>query len=212
MALAHVLIFAAGATIQPDCSYNAATLLALPFERFDQDLTGGWRALESKGCPVAAAEVLRRYRDEHRPLTDAQRSLLSWHEGQVLAFMGSYQRAIPLLLAGIPVDDTIGFAHYALGTVAFLQRDKPALLAARARLTAMPKPSDWTDEVTVMVNDKPVSFSTPWPPNVNVLDGLITCFDRPYKQAYSCRPLKKLEASPPLLRDANSGGAPSHER
>jgi hypothetical protein len=188
--LPHSLIFTIAAMAQPNCSYDAATLLALTFEQFDQDLTGGWRALERKGCSAAAAEVLRRYRTEHQPLTDGKRSLLLWHEGQVLAFMGDNQRAIPLMLAGVPVDDTSGFADYALGTVAFVLRDKPALLAARTRLAGIPKPADWTDKMTVIVNGKQVSVSIAWPPNLNVLDGLIMCFDRPYSKAYFCRPLK----------------------
>jgi hypothetical protein len=189
------LILASAATAQPDCSYDAATLLALPFDQFDQDLAAGWRALQNKGCLAAAAEVLRRYRDEHRPLSRGQRSSLAWHEGQVLALMGSSKAAIPLLLAGVPTQDALGFADYASGTVAFLERDKSKLIAARARLAAMPKPADWADKITLMAGGKRMSFLTPWPPSLNVLDGLIRCFDQPYKQAYSCGPLKQVGAT-----------------
>jgi hypothetical protein len=194
--LSPLLLTATGAT-HPACNYDAAKLLALPFEQFDQDLTGGWRALTNDRCPTEAAEVLRRYRTEHQPLTDAQRRLLSWHEGQVSASTGSYNRAIPLLLAGVPDNDAMGFADYALGTVAFMRRDKRALLAARARLAALPKPSKWIDTASATINGKLISFSTPWPPNLNVLDGLLECFDRPYSEAYSCRPLLRANLSAP---------------
>jgi hypothetical protein len=89
----------------------------------------------------------------------------------------------------------MGFADYALGTVAFLQRDKPALLSARARLAAMPKPPVWIETASGVIDGERVFFSTPWPPNLNVLDGLLECFDRPYSEAYSCRPLIKAEVS-----------------
>ncbi len=196
MAFEFTLILAAAAA-QSSCSYDAARLLALPFEQFDQDLTGGWRALKNSGCPGAAAEVLRRYRNEHQPLTNGQRSLLLWHEGQVLALTGNYARAIPLLLAGVPIEDKGDFTEYALGTVAFMRRDRAGLLVARARLAAVPKPAAWIDTQTVMINGKPMSATVPWPPNLNVLDGLIMCFDRPYSVAYFCRPLKlKAGAAP----------------
>jgi hypothetical protein len=71
-----------------------------------------------------------------------------------------------------------------------MRHDKAGLLAARARLAAIPRPADWTDSLTVTVDGKPRSVSLAWPPNLNVLDGLIMCFDRPYSIAYFCRPLK----------------------
>jgi len=197
MSLAQSLILAASAaTASPDCAYDAAKLLALPFEQFDQDLTGGWRDLQNQGCMQAAADILRRYRQERQPLSDGMRSLLVWHEGQLVAQMGNYQRAIPLLLAGVPVDDTSGFADYALGTVAFLRRDKPELLTARARLASLPKPANWVEQVTVTIEGKPVTFVSPWPMNLNVLDGLIKCFDQPYVQAYRCNSTRRVGMEP----------------
>lgn len=146
-----------------------------------------------KAASTLRPSVLRLYRNEHKPISDGQRSILLWHEGQVYALSGEYERAAPLLLAAVPPDDKGDFTEYALGTVAFLRRDKPALIAARERLAALPKPDDWSDVMTVTVDGKPVSFSAPWPPNINALDGLIQCFDRPYKAAYFCQPLKKLD-------------------
>ncbi|MCO4092878.1 MAG: hypothetical protein HEQ34_13140 [Sphingorhabdus sp.] len=186
----YALILLAATTASPNCSYDVAQLLDLPFEQFDQDMNGGWRSLKIKGCSEAAAEALSRYRNNHVPLTDSQRSVLLWHEGQIFAFMGRYERAMPLLLAGIPVDDTTGFMDYALGTVAFLRRDKRALRTARSNLAALPKPSNWDDSITTTVNGRSVVIFAPWPPNLNVLDGLSKCFNRTYSQAYFCRPLK----------------------
>ena len=198
MAVFQLLVLAAASTAAPapatDCKYDEAALVVLPFEAFDQDLSGGWRTLGYKRCNAEAADALRAYRLKHQPLTEGQRAILNWHEGQVRAEAGDYTRAIPLLMKGVndQGEDQLfnrAFIEYALGTVAFLEHDKPALLSARARLAAIPKPTDWGDGTrTAVVNGKTVSFKSNWPANLNVLDGLIVCFDKSYAEAYSCRP------------------------
>jgi len=187
LAAAATAVPAPGASAPPpDCSYDEAALVAMPYDSFDQDIDGGWRTLGDKGWDTQGADTLR----AHQPLTEAQRALLNWHEGQERASAGDYTRAIPLLMRGVREDAADqSFVEYAQGTVAFLKHDKPALLAARARLAAIPKPVDWGDGTqTAVFKGKTVTFKFSWPANLDVLDRLIQCFDQPYAQAYGCRP------------------------
>jgi hypothetical protein len=78
------------------------------------------------------------------------------------------------------------WAEYALATVAFLHHDLPALKAARARLVAIPEPPEYQQFLKTV---PPAGLAAAkWPLNLNVVDGLITCFGKPYSEAYGCRP------------------------
>ena len=57
-------------------------------------------------------------------------------------------------------------------TIAFLKRDKPALLAAREALASLPRPEDF-DPRDAQGNVVDIS----WPMNLHVVNGLINCFD-----------------------------------
>jgi hypothetical protein len=62
---------------------------------------------------------------------------------------------------------------YVDATIAFLDRDRDALLKARTRLAEIPPEAG-------KPNSKPM--------NLDVVDGLVRCFDRSYRDAYSaCR-------------------------
>ena len=166
-------------------------MLTLSEDAFDQDLSnggGGWRRVANiPGCEVAAADLIAQYRDAH----PQSASVLTWHEGQLRASGGQNELAIPLLLAARkdPGVDLAGWNAYVDATVAFLQRDKSALIAARQKLLAVPYV-----EVEGMppLQDGYVTFPTPpgqpilrfrWPINIEVVDGLLNCFDKPYKEA-----------------------------
>ena len=73
---------------------------------------------------------------------------------------------------------------YAAATVAFLRMTRPALLAARAKLVAEPKPDGWDEAVAEL---KASGETVLWPLNLEVVDGMILCFDKPYAEAYDCR-------------------------
>lgn len=183
------IAFLVGASSAPaNCSYDPAKAIAMSFESFDQESNGGWRELEARGCQIAAAQLINVYRHEHKALQEAERSLLSWHEGQMRAIGGDYKSAIPLLMGGVPEGNTVDFVDYALGTVAFLQRDKPGLIAARARLVSVPKPASFAGTFTITSGGKSEQVHIKWPVNLDILDGLIQCYDKPYKIAYNCRP------------------------
>jgi len=173
---------AAQPAIQP-CGVDRAALLALPEREFDQDLEGGWRALAAKRrCRRAAADLIAAYRRAHPQAG----SLLRWHEGQLRAGLGEKARAIRLFASARKPDDP-SWNDYVDATVAFLNRDRRALAAARARLAARPKPADWDPRDS---EGRPLPIS--WPLNLEVVDGLVRCFGKPYEIAYShcARPMR----------------------
>ena len=163
--------------LENDCSVDTEAMLDMSPEDFDQS-PQGWRSLQAKGdCFAETADLIAGYRERHwRTLQLYELHISYWHEGQVRALASQTELAIKLLLAGVSPQSTYGFSEYALATVAFLQNDLEALKSARARLAATPRPVEFA--------------GAKWPPNLDVVDGLIACFGRPYREAYSatCRP------------------------
>jgi len=168
----------AAASPAPACAYDRDRLLSLDQNAFDQDLNGGWRALADKpGCRLAAADLLRDYRQAHHS-TDR---ILFWHEGQLRAEAGEDQAALALFEQSRAKEpDAFGWNLYVDGTIAFLRHDRAALQAARDKLAKVPKPANFHP---VTPDGKPMQIK--WPPNLNVLDGFLHCFDRSYDFAYA---------------------------
>ena len=63
-----------------------------------------------------------------------------------------------------------------------------ALQAARDRLAAVPPPPGFEEDAARFKTQYGRELS--WPLNLDVLDGFLACFDKPYDEAYSrdCRP------------------------
>ncbi|MBO9708650.1 MAG: hypothetical protein J7521_10585 [Caulobacter sp.] len=183
---------APAAITAPDCRVDREALLALDYEAFEHDMNGGWRPLGSvDGCEAAAADLLRDYRLRNGGAVAAKRiehlSSLMRHESQLAAAAGQTGRAIALRRAarGSPAWENF---YYDSATIAFLERDKAKLLENRAKLAALPKPEGHDEAVAAYVK----KYGPPgpvWPPNLDAVDGLIACFDKPYAEAYSfaCR-------------------------
>lgn len=180
------------------CAHERARLLALDQMKFDQDMEGGWRALADKpGCDLAAADLLRDYRQVHA----SEDGMLYWHEGQLRANAGQYAQALPLLEharrpAGVP--DKAGWNPYVDATLAFLRRDKPALERAYRTLAAYPPPVGegmpvLKDGYVELDMDNGRKMKMRWPLNIDVIEGLLNCYDKPYKEAYgaACRPAER---------------------
>lgn len=175
----------------PDCHVDHAAMMALPVNAFDQDMDGGWRALDMrKGCQEAAADLIADY----RRLPKAQGiGLLAWHEAQIRADLGQSERAIALMRESYKTEaeDKTGWNPYVDGTVAFLRKDRAALEQARARLAGViPPPSIEVKDGHYIMSVDGEELRVPWPPNLNVLDGLLRCFDQDYTTAYgtpACR-------------------------
>lgn len=181
------------------CKYDQDALLALDENAFDQDwvgVGGGWRAIASiPGCDLAAADLLATYRARHAHSD----SLLAWHEGQLRALVNQYDRAIPLLeSARKPADhDDVGWNLYVDATVAFLRHDMSRLMDARRQLAAVPFPENsgyppLKDGILELPTKSPgqPTMRIRWPMNLDIVDALIACFDKPYSEAYSssCKP------------------------
>lgn len=92
------------------------------------------------------------------------------------------------MLAGVnPGGGDAAKADYALATVAFLNNDRPALEAARARMAALPMPPEFVQAAERF--KATYGRELAWPLNLDVVDRLIACFGEPYSKAYGdCRP------------------------
>lgn len=177
-------------TVPAGCEHDRAAILALTPEAFDQDMDGGWRPLADKAdCREIAANLLAAYRRAHwADLNPDQLHLNYWHEGQIRASLDQRDHAVRLLMAGVNPDESgSGFEEYALGTVAFLRNDAPALEAARTRLAALPMPEGFRRAADAF--REKYGREVKWPMNLDVLDGFIACFGKSYDEAYGdCRP------------------------
>lgn len=163
------------------CEARADAMLNLSFEAFDQG-PDGWRSLDgSLACPDSAPEVLAEYRHRHRDtLSRPNISLLTWHEAQVRAAQGDDQpTAVRLMQEAAFTGEPAWQRLYREGSIAFIEGDRSRLMAARDELVGLPR-----DPMLKGLNGSEVE----WPPNLDVLDGLISCFGKPYSVAYVCRP------------------------
>lgn len=167
---------AALATTDPTCEIDAAgraEFLAMPYEQFDQSHGGGWRLYAETGrCYREAADLIIDYILHSRvPLTADNLRILRWHAGQLLGMAGEEEEALDFFRASYEPPDAprrqIDWNSYVDATVAFITKDRAALEAARARLA------------------RQVPFENGYYPNLNVVDGFLRCFDRPYAEAHS---------------------------
>jgi hypothetical protein len=166
---------AATASDAQRCQFDFNASLALGQDAFDQDMNGGWRALAQRpGCEGVAADLIHAYRSN----LENHLSILYWHEGQLRADIGQYPEAIRLMESSRKPGDSLGWNSYVDATIAFLRGDRTALAAARAELAALPRPAGFEDRTL------PNGLHVTWPMNLAVVDGLIRCFGRPYREAY----------------------------
>ena len=184
-----IALFAALAfAVAPDCAVDRPAMLALPRHVFDQ-AHEGCRALAERGCDAAAADLIAVYRAGH----PNDPPILGWHEGQMRANAGDYAAARPLFFAAHHAGQ-FGWNDYVDVTISFIDRDLAALLAARMRLAATPRPEThpWFDPdgnpipppATATATATAIATTEAWPPNLLVVDALVRCFDRAYKAAY----------------------------
>lgn len=153
-----------------DCSYDRDVMMALDQDSFDQDVNGGWRPLGKEGCYGVAANLILDYRNTH----GIEDKTLIWHEGQMRAMNGENELAVELFKQSYDKKDSEAaqaWNYYVDATIAFLQKDKEALLKARASLAKVPKPEGFPPQMT-------------WPMNIEFVDSFISCFGREYKDAY----------------------------
>jgi hypothetical protein len=160
--------------------------LSLPFEEFDARETG-WRRWAANGCEREGAALIIEYRDLHEDQLDpSQVSLLDWHAGQLYAAAGDYGFAIERMLLVEEATSEPADLEYTRATIAFLRSDREALFEARERMMEIPEPAAFSRAADRFV----ATYNRPrpvWPLNIDVVDGMISCFGWSYKKAYSCR-------------------------
>lgn len=174
------------------CVENREELLALDQQTFDQTPDAGWRPIAAQaGCKAAAAGLIREYREravdrqteEQRAEEPGRFDILFWHEGQLRAIAGETAEALPLFRRAYGDHSSRTWIPYAEATIAFLERDRKALENAREALLSLEAPSDWDDRVRETKAQH--GFEMTWPPNLNIVEALLRCFDEPYRKAYS---------------------------
>lgn len=145
------------------------TDLTLPFAEFDQNDAAGWRALSAAGCDSDAATLIEKYiaAQEH------PHPVLVWHQAQMLAKAGNYVLAIQIARLTLRPEESeakgeFQWNEYVNATIAFLQGDNESLRLHRERLA-------------IASAKFPINR-----PNLVSVDRLQACFDKPYKEAYSC--------------------------
>ncbi len=161
--------------IQPS---QLESLLALPTAKFDQDQSGGWRPYSQNGCYLQGAMLIDAYvADKPAKMTETDHRNLSFHAGQLYAKAGLKKIAVRRIMLSLSLHEDanseLDWNTYVLATIAFLQGDRRELTHQRAQLSAA-KPT---------LGNKI---------NLGVVDGLVSCFDKPYDEAYlKCRPTAK---------------------
>jgi hypothetical protein len=157
----------------PPSAEEEARLLALPFEAFDQHPVAGWRPYGLRGCYRDAARLIAKYADKAEGL--GKIGVLRFHQVQMLAFAGDTGTALEVLEAVKRIDAQrnaeTGWRLYVAGTEAFLRSSRKDLEARTAELAAFADTHGSTERAARA--------------NGNVLQGLLRCFGKPYRIAYS---------------------------
>lgn len=168
--VAVLLAFSLQAAHAAGCSYDHARMMKADYVTFSDALRG----LDQKACLPQIRDLLHDYREgRKKDLTAGQYRLLTWQEGTARAKMGDNFTAIPLLSAWLD-DPSPAIRDYAAATIAFLNRDKPGLLAARDKLVAEPQPPGFDEQ----------AIGQKWPLNLVIVDAFVGCWDRSYAEAY----------------------------
>lgn len=166
-----------GSDQQERCAISDAereAFLSLDYNSFDQSLpNGGWRKFDL--CPKLARELIDAYTMRHADTLQKQQwDVLVWHSGQLAASMGDYSDAIAKMQQTFKPNekptDAFLWNPYAKATIAFLKRDRGALVSERNKLGRGLSPYNRI--------------------NLRKVDSLIRCFNSSYQEAYSasCKP------------------------
>lgn len=168
------------------CGADMSLLMDMAPEEFNQG-ESGWRSIaDIEGCEGEAADIISTYRKG----LERHLQSLRHHEAQLRAAAGQNEAAIALLRYLLDTVDDEATVLYHKAEIAFLARDYDALVAARDNLLALPKPEGFDAAVEAFKQRYPDYPPPVWPTNLNVVEGFVKCFSKPYSQAYSydCQP------------------------
>lgn len=145
-------------------------MLMQEFWTFDQS-PFGFRSLAKLDdrCYLRTGVLIADYLTKNDTALDANSKQISnFHAGQSFSFVTKYDIAIPHFERSINPDEaadpTFHWNAYVEATLAFLRRDKNALVAAREKFGKHPQGGDSV--------------------NVKVVDRMIKCFNSTYKDVY----------------------------
>lgn len=165
-------------------------LIGLSYRDFDQDFKGGWRAIDYKdGCKIAAQNMLKSYLTYHAYKHHSERSMLLWHTGQVLAGDNKYDEAVKYFRQTYKSGDhSTEWNLYVDATIAFLRKDKSALITARDTLALQTVSEEMkASRRGFLKQNSNVTMPNGFvdePQNLSVVNKLIKCYDEPYSVAY----------------------------
>ncbi|PMG27913.1 hypothetical protein BCU94_18655 [Shewanella sp. 10N.286.52.C2] len=139
--------------------------LAFTYEEFDQTENNGFRPLEKMFCFKEAAELLELYIIANQ----SNKSSLRWHLAQMKAFNGEYEAAIVYANSVIDIEEDLDdfplmWNDFVNANIAFLMRDKEALIKYR-------------DKISARKNFKPNEL------NLLYVEKLLVGFDSTYQKA-----------------------------
>jgi tetratricopeptide (TPR) repeat protein len=138
---ATTLWLCCGALVSAD-QMSANDLTLESFQKFDQSLDTGWRVLQVQRDYRGAAKAILDYISVHSAtLKPWQKASLAFHLGHVYALAGERDQAIRWFRKSID-GHRLGNPEYVESFIAFLQNDKPALIADR-RIVANTNPGAW---------------------------------------------------------------------
>ncbi|MEN0651975.1 MULTISPECIES: hypothetical protein [Hyphobacterium] len=151
------------------CAYDAQVFAVQGYETFNTT-ADGWQALAINDCYVEAAEAISGWHRTHAAtLTAEQLRTLTWNAGLMRGAGGDYQSAIFLFRQTFPERGENAAQHYyTYAMIAFLERDRDGLQRIRDALASMPAPEGGLPD------------GAEWPPNLQSVDNLVTCFDSPF--------------------------------
>jgi hypothetical protein len=170
--IAVLTIASSNAAASENCAamyqQHLETDMSLAYDDFDQSEGKGFRALASVGCEKQAADLIV----EYIRVNQASQSSLRWHVAQLRASSGESTEAIRFARSVLNENEDLAanplrWNDYVLATIAFLEKDKPALLTHRDNV-AKGKADYFGNEL-----------------NLRLLDSLVKYFDKDYAYATS---------------------------
>ncbi len=169
MKIILLLAFAFSASAQ-NCQelYNQhlKTDMSLSYKEFDQTMGKGFRAMVNSQCDKEVADLIEKYIE----VNGAKQSSLRWHIAQSRAHANDYTAAIKWSKSVLKEsedfkENALRWNDYVLATIAFLEKDKEALIFHRNKV-ALGKEEHFGNSL-----------------NLKYLDSLIKYFDKNYKFA-----------------------------
>lgn len=151
------------------CVYDPQVFDAQDYTTFNT-ASEGWQSLAVNDCYIEAADAISGWHRAHAAaLTGEQLRTLTWNAGLMRGAGGDYQSAIFLFRQTFPeFGENAAQHYYTYAMIAFLERDRDGLQRIRDALASMPEPDGGAPD------------GAGWPPNLQSVDNLLTCYDSPF--------------------------------